>query len=360
MQGNLIIFAGAGASRGVSDKYPTALDFLKQLPKEVTQRPLYRMLHLHFTEHKKPEEVIDIETVLWELGTLMETLKEFTEPQRFLARALSNGRTGAELSLQHLNQHTVSQASSLRHTASELQNAINKNIYEFYSQAPGEDELERSWLPLMRWVAGTFVRVDIVTTNYDLVIEHALEKVPALQIQRTERPGFFRQIDLAWWEPDGSPKHGLLTKLHGSVDWQLGKGGTEDRPVIRPGIPEFSGDHDSRPIIYPGFKGRPARQPFMLFHEHFRQRVTKATHLLFIGFAFRDDFINEIIQTSRQPGSKVAVVDPAVSKLPTGLPFLSGAHQLAQGFGVLPPTAGAEIDENRMQAFNLNDLMSWA
>jgi len=56
----------------------------------------------------------------------------------------------------------------------QLQNKINERVYDFYSQVPEQNELDRSWLPLLKKMAsGGFERIDIVTTNYDLVIEVA-------------------------------------------------------------------------------------------------------------------------------------------------------------------------------------------
>src|SRR5262245_43169983 len=117
-QRNLIIFAGAGASRGVSEKYPTALDFLRQLPQVVTNLPLYKLLHLHFTE-QQPNDAIDIETILWELGRLVDTLRELAEQPRFLVQAIRTGRIQAELGLQHLNPNVADQARHMRSLANQ-------------------------------------------------------------------------------------------------------------------------------------------------------------------------------------------------------------------------------------------------
>lgn len=69
MNKSLIIFAGAGASRGVSkEKYPTAVDFKKKLPEDVTRQELYVQLDRYL--QKQVKGTIDIEHVLWELGNI--------------------------------------------------------------------------------------------------------------------------------------------------------------------------------------------------------------------------------------------------------------------------------------------------
>jgi hypothetical protein len=356
MEGNLIIFAGAGASRGVAkDKYPTAVDFKQRLPEDVTGQYLFQQLDDYLREQVNGP--VDIEHVLWELGRLIEAIDEFTSKDRFATRLLTKNQISSATGHQNPGHQTYAQFGQLGAVAHNLSNSINQNIYGFYSQEPTPVELEASWLPLLRWTAGVFARIDITTTNYDLVLEHALRQVPSLRVGTGEAPEVLPRIDLNRWDGDGPSDSGLLTKLHGSVHWKIGNGGTADRPVIRHGLPEFEGDHEKRLILYPGFKGRPDRQPFIAFHEYFKQRVSKATHILFIGFAFRDDFINELIATSIQPSTRVAVVDPTPA-LPIALSFLSRAKHLPQGFG-FPMVPGAMSSEG-IAPFNLNDVMEWA
>lgn len=348
MNRSLIIFAGAGASRGVSrEKYPTAVDFKQKLPVEVTSQALYKELDRYL--QKQVVGTVDIEHVLWELGRLIEIVDELVDPSRFTARLLTTNEIAPITGQQHHGPHTHSQLNRLAEVARDLQNRINKNIYDFYSQEPSAEELSKSWKPLLEWAARDFSRVDIATTNYDLVLEHVLRNVPSLRVSNGAAAEVLPRIDLGRWDGEAQGDDGLLTKLHGSVDWKIGNGGSTERPVIRYGLPEFEGDHDKRLILYPGFKGRPSRQPFIAFHEYFKQRVGKATHLLFIGFAFRDEFINELIAMSVQPSTRIAVVDP-VPNLPN-LSFLSKAKHLAQGFG----TQSVGID-----SFSLNDVEDWA
>ena len=70
------------------------------------------------------------------------------------------------------------------------------------------------------------------------------------------------------WEPANRPETGLLTKLHGSVDWRYL---TEDLVVVRDA--GFSGNRHKHCILYPGYKGEPKEEPFRRFHEHLRRVV---------------------------------------------------------------------------------------
>lgn len=329
---SLIIFAGAGASRGVSgDKYPMALDFRKRLPDAIKNSHLYSQLLAHLSKSGHGDN-IDIEHILWELGRLNSTLDEWTDSAHFASQLLTTNQINVAVKSNHSGQNIYVQFDALKRIVHTLQDQINERVYEYYSQPPDTQELERSWIPLLdRLLNAGFERIDIVTTNYDLVIESALRSLPKIKISMGLGQSIYPGIDLEAWRKT-EPSGGMLTKLHGSVDWKLGNGSTATDPVIRRGHPEFDGDHKKRLILYPGFKGVPAREPFITFHDYFRRILKDASHLLFVGFAFRDDFINEVVTSSLPPKSSVAVINPA--SLPTNLPFLHNAIHMQQGFGI--------------------------
>ena len=356
---NLIVFAGAGASCGVSkEKYPTAIAFRDRLPDAVTENSLFQRLADYLTR-QRGTGTIDIEHILWELGRLVEVLEEMGTSNTFGGELLATNQIAVITGHQHQGQATHAQFNQLKNLAVDLQNKINQNVYDFYSTQPTDAELANSWIPLLEWVSKAgFSRVDLVTTNYDLVIEGALRRVSSLKVDNGFNDDLYPGIDFSRWEDGGPESRGLLTKLHGSVDWKLGHGGTIDHPVIRRGHPEFDGDHKKRLILYPGFKGRPDRQPFISFHEYFRHRLASATHLLFIGFAFRDEFINELVATAASPTVRIAVLDPAKT-LPTNPSFLARAVHLRQAFGK-PKGLKTLLTDDGFESFNLKDVADWA
>jgi hypothetical protein len=354
---NLIIFAGAGASRGVSgEKYPMALDFKKRLPDAITSSPLYMQLHHHLSA-KGLGENIDIEHILWELGQLFNVVEEWTTNDRFATALLLNNQVGQITQQVHIPGGTVfTQFESLKNITRALQEAINERVYDYYSKPPDQEELKRSWLPLLDVVeTANFGCVDIVTTNYDLVIESVLQAKAIGSISMGFSQGLFPGIDLSAWK-NAPRSQGMLTKLHGSVDWKLGNGGTDSDPVIRRGHPEFDGDHRKRLILYPGFKGVPTKEPFVAFHDYFRKRIKEASHLLFIGFAFRDDHINELIKLNLSADSRIAVVNPS-NDLPA-LSFLKSAKHFKQGFGMNPKPTSV-LSGGGVTPLSMSDISSW-
>jgi hypothetical protein len=118
-------------------------------------------------------------------------------------------------------------------------------------------------------------------------------------------------LDTQRWlrEPDATSHNGLLTKLHGSVEWsrdeQAGADGT-----IYLSDPLFKGSDDRHVILYPGFKGLPDREPFGTFHSYFEKILRTASRMIFIGFAFRDDHINRLLRRLNRPECQIVVLNP--------------------------------------------------
>lgn len=355
MNRKLIIFAGAGASRGVSpEKYPMTLDFRKQLPPEITNHSLFQRLD-EYLRHTRKIEKIDIEHVLWELGRLIQATSGLTTRDFFATNLLETNQISSVVGPNMAGQQILAQLSALEDHAVALQNKINEQIYRLYAQKPSLEEMERTWKPLLEWASSAFDRIDLVTTNYDLIFEYVLNELPNVKIDRGLDQGPLPVINTNRWVNNDSEK-GFLTKLHGSVDWKFGDGGTADEPIIRPGHPEFDGSHDIRSILYPGFKGRPEKEPFIKFHDYFRRRLVDSTHLLCIGFAFRDEFINEIISTSFPSSAQIAVVDPA-QRLPS-VEFLKDALHIQQAFG--KKKLGSLLTDDGLPPFSLQDVIEWA
>ena len=354
---SLIVFAGAGASYGIAaNKYPTTIEFKRRLPEEIQSDPLYQATLSHLVSSGINSDSIDIELVLWKLDSLLQALDPWLKVEELGGHLLRHNGIRPIVGPDIQGQVVQSQFSNLSKVADALRARINQRVYDYYSQTPTDEELDRSWVPLLRWLRNQhFDRIDVVTTNYDLVIESAIEKVGSFPIELGHRQGVLPTIDISAWRRSGS-SGGMLTKLHGSVDWRRGTGNTDKDPIVRRGLPEFDGDHNQRVIIYPGYKGVPSHEPFQTFHRYFSQRVSEATHLLFIGFAFRDKYINDLLRSSALPSRKLAIVDPT-RELPD-IPFLEGALHLQQGFGIA--RSDTLLALGGIEAFIPQALDSWS
>ncbi len=203
----------------------------------------------------------------------------------------------------------ITNIKNMKGSVSSLIDQINQQVYRLYSDEPKSDEIEHNWVRLFDGVSYINRSCEVFTTNYDLVIEQALSGRDIVDIGW--RGSINRYLDTDLWLPSHDRQSkGLLTKLHGSINWSK----VAERIDI--GDTGYKGSHDRHVIIYPGFKGQPREEYFRNFHAHLESSLAQAKVVLFIGFAFRDEYINEIMRRSLKPDSAVCVIDPNKIDLP--------------------------------------------
>lgn len=311
--GRVLIFAGAGASKGVSPQnFPTTVEFFEQIPSDIKRNKYFELVS-EYLMADKGTSVIDIEMILWALQQLRDdflsisgkgSVTGFAFSSEFVNRVIDSRNVG------HINQISAAVVSEV----DQLMGNINGLVYNLYSYEPAQSELEQNWINLISKFEGVGDSLEIVTTNYDIAIEAALDIIQGPETSKEWRgiTGRIRhKLDLARWV--GERSHvGRLTKLHGSLDW---KRAGED---IFVGDSVFTGDHKKQMIIYPGFKGSVFDQQFSTLHSYFSDVLYESDIIIFVGFAFRDEYINNIIRSAINPSSRVYVVNPDASvRMPT-------------------------------------------
>ena len=132
--------------------------------------------------------------------------------------------------------------------------------------------------------------VQIFTTNYDLLIEQALEesRVPYFDgFSGVRKPLFDPQL----LEDDSMPEQWTrLWKLHGSINWHL----NENRQVFRGNTKESA----PKRVIHPShLKYQESRRmPYLAMADKMRAFMKiPASALIICGYSFADDHINENI-----------------------------------------------------------------
>lgn len=300
----ILVFAGAGASKAVApEKYPTTIEFFENLPENITKDRLFDTV-VSFLSQEVKNNAIDIELLLWRLGELKAFCHQIYDQNSLAGWILAGNRLAGAIGARTSNLNEVFQlARSGEGRLRALVDNINARVYELYVQLPSESQLSQTWHPLLKGLEGTGAKIEIVTTNYDMILEAALDKNKIVDIGW--RGSVVRTLDTQLWISDRSKQpRGLLTKLHGSVNWTRG---TDE---IFVSDPTFKGSHDTHVIIYPGFKGRPVDPTFLAFHNHFALALQDARVALFIGFAFRDEYINDLCERSVTGKTKIGIINP--------------------------------------------------
>lgn len=290
-----------------SEQFPATRQFFERLPDEISKDHLFQHI-ISYLKKDDSERQIDIEEILWELGLLSAFASDANTGHSLVGYSLAGSRlldvTGhprANYSFGHFDQVL----SALQAQCKSLTDQINAKVYEFYGQEPDSSDLKENWTYLLQKIKQLGWAYDIFTTNYDVAIETAVSLDSSISSDK-----FFglkniqhKQLDIDRWENpiDGV---GLLTKLHGSIDWQWG----QERIYV--GAPIFTGRHENHAIIYPGFKGEPQSPYFSPLHNYFAQRLSEAHLIIFVGFAFRDEYINRLISENIDTAAKIVVIDP--------------------------------------------------
>ncbi len=157
---------------------------------------------------------------------------------------------------------------------------------------------------LARWTKSTprSLPVEIFTTNYDLLLEQALEdcEVPYFDGFSGARRAFF---DLTSIEQDHlppreqlPPRLARLWKLHGSINWRLVKDADGDYKVfVVRSSQKLKGDSL---LIHPSHLKyeQSRRMPYLAMMDRLRSFVArKQAFLIICGYSFGDDHVNEAI-----------------------------------------------------------------
>jgi hypothetical protein len=335
----ILVFAGAGASCAVNkESYPTTQDFFRRLQlidPSITGDPFFAHC-TSFLQAGNP--TVDIEQVLWETQKAIEALSIITEREspmgRFIAHDLpGTGYGGRSLSTQIPDAF---QATSAR--LQELRSRINACVFRLYGTIPKPGWLTDNWLRLLSLIDEKGWLIDFATTNYDLVIEEALAR-SQLKVQTcyVGNPNSVRTLDLELLRTRDPEVRGKLMKLHGSINWQF----QDDGSVALSGT-NFSGMENRHALIYPGFKGAPRDEPYSTLHDYFSAQLPQYDGAIFIGFGFRDDYLNTLLESRLSEECFVAVLnrsgDVTLPKLRT-----KRVHRLGHGSGFDGASAKAAV-----------------
>ena len=248
------------------------------------------ILEKHFNRYisskENNEKPMDIEKVLGAINEFKYDLSPCIDKKRisynFMQRYDIMNRNNAD--------HYIAQLSA-------LEESIEEEVHRVYYNFPDSSDIA-TWNYLIDKITEENKIIEIFTTNYDLILERvANEKKINTGVYRDSLDrGLF---DYSFADVESRNYNGRLTKLHGSVNWK--KEGNQ--------ISVISNDYlkGRNAILYPGSKGIPGDIHFRNMHSHLYRVSGKAELAIFIGFSFRDDYINQILKSIHYNIPKVIV-----------------------------------------------------
>ena len=162
------------------------------------------------------------------------------------------------------------------------------------------------------WIQG-FERskaVEIFTTNYDLLIESALEESFLTYFDgfTGSRKPFF---DVSAIDRDGLPSHWTkVWKLHGSINWRDAGLGCVCRYTER--------DLEVNSLIHPSHRkfDQSRRLPYLALLDRLKLFLKNQSSVLIVsGYSFNDDHINEVIANGLETNPTSVVIAMMFGKL---------------------------------------------
>ena len=312
----ILIFAGAGASSAISpERYPTTELFYSKLKSNAEFENIINSTiggYVNLIIQKKEQEdgrVTDIEKVLSYITQLEYDLSCGLDPRRISFEYIS-GR-----SIMDINKSKAAIGELKR-----LEKVIHQEIHNTYTKFdPGDIKL---WSQFIERFIGIEMGdiIEVFTTNYDPIIEESINEDQGIRnqintgIKLTGRGRAY--YDYSFSDVRNKTYGGRFTKLHGSVDWK------------KEGDKIFITTEDSVPhkdyIIYPNLenKGIPDGGCFMSMHNHLRYACLRADIAIFVGFSFRDTYINQILSSISDHAVKIVInKDSLKSTLHEYFPF---------------------------------------
>lgn len=154
---------------------------------------------------------------------------------------------------------------------------------------------------------------EIFTTNYDLLLEMAMEAnyIPYFDGFVGAFEPFFNSesIDDFPSITDSTGKWIRLWKIHGSLNWTLKKGCNDsvDR-IVRGSIVT---KHDNELMIYPSKEkyALSRREPYIAYFDRLKKyMINGETLLIFSGYSFSDQHINDIIYNAMRQNPRLYVL----------------------------------------------------
>ncbi len=171
---------------------------------------------------------------------------------------------------------------------------------------------------LARWIGriDRKVPVEIFTTNYDTLIECALEdeRLPLFDGFIGSREPFFSAASLQHAEAAPGRRWTRLWKIHGSTNWSWAPS-RDDAPRIVRGAEQSDGE-----LIFPSIHkyDESRKQPYVAMLEHLGRVLNRPEETLIVtaGYSFGDEHINEILFDALEARERTHLVSLQFGELP--------------------------------------------
>jgi hypothetical protein len=270
----LVIFTGAGASKPLN--YPTSTEFFAS----------DMQAWLPIANYLRTGNQLDVEDVL---GMLEEADAFFMGRVGGLVNAIIN------VPAQQVFTHVRT-----------LVKSIKDKCFQVYGRLPDPQAVKGLYLPLFDRLKVKDRVTDFFTTNYDPVSEEILLLVE--EQYRISRTQGFNEHGL--WSPTlfDLGQHFRLFRMHGSMCYLR-----QGQRIRHTHQYEQGTVLQNHLLLFPGYKGNQseAEEIYKIPHLKFGESMATASFAVFIGYSFRDKYINEEIVRAKKANRamRIAIIN---------------------------------------------------
>jgi len=288
------LFLGAGASAPFG--YPTTKQFLDNIQKKLKGNEAFLLADL-----MKVKGVSDIEHVLQILDALPLLDKNFLKVYKTFPNSINIARTSRKL------DDFINLGLSLREKVyDEIFNEYELNPKTRKDACGAYNSVFTFLLGPRQEPNQSFI---VFTSNYDRVIEDFCANSEYKLVNGFRHEPRARAYKWApkLFEEAGDRNTIKLFKLHGSLNWLRKHNGDiveiQSEQRIR-GRKQYK----ENVLVYPASKEKPDIEPFITLYDYFEKHLREADVLVSIGFSYRDEYLNEILNRNFGFKKKVFMV----------------------------------------------------
>ena len=214
----------------------------------------------------------------------------------------------------------VSELQNLKRNAEVFSVELKKSIYRQLRKFD-ESEAFELYFNFLKLFNPRENKISFFTTNYDRTFERSFFKYRKAFEEIGIRKVVYHFVedsgDLVF-KPSYKYRGFEYVKLHGSLDWY-----EEDGVVVKTSAAVLPDNPDEPPLLYPGYKTMPDREPFVSLHRIFLDRLFRSEIVVIVGFALRDEVINFLLDVAMSQREKLRIF------------FINPSHEF-------PPESGYE------------------
>lgn len=286
---NIGFFMGAGCSCALG--MPGILDLTEKikLSLDVSEKENFKKVEIDLSKLVNDEKQINIEDIL----NHVRRIREITYEQKDKKYIEINGEEAKNLDIKICN-HIY---SILSKKETDVDFSITKQFLAWFNMQNRDYSKE------------------VFTTNYDLIIEKALEEMQIPYFDGfvgSYEPFFWQEgIDKFISKADLTQSWIRLWKIHGSLNWFWKKNtNLNTHRVIRAGKSTQREGDGHELVLYPSKEKYDSsrKQPFIAYFDRLKNYLLNGELLFFFsGYSFSDEHINEIIFNSLRQNNRLSI-----------------------------------------------------